>query len=455
MVFATNSTACTKNVNTVTFSFWATPAPEGTRSLLPNPTKTVHLEGGVLPRAFCHGPCAPSSHFWTIFLTTFSSQQPGLPLPDSSVPSVPCWGVVERKGDQAWLRSPLRSYSVHPSDPFVPTRVLRALNLKTGDTVQGRATGGDKPRLTQVDTANGVEARNGLPPRLAFEDLTALFPRAPLVLETQDGSQEDVSRRMVDLLAPQGKGQRALIVSPPKVGKTTLLTHIAQGIERNHPDCVVLIVLIDERPEEVTELQRLVNAEVVASTFDAKASAHIRVAEMTIERAKRLVEQGKDVVVLLDSITRLARAYNSVVPNSGKILSGGVDANALHYPKRVFGAARNTEEAGSLTVIATALVDTGSVMDQVIFEEFKGTGNSEIHLDRRLSEKRLHPSVHIGKSGTRREELLVDEATQHKTVVLRRLLHGMDETSAHQFLLDKLKSSKSRAAFFQAMMGKT
>lgn len=406
---------------------------------------------GVLPRAL-----RPVLTFWTTFLTTFlSSPQPGLPLPNSSVPSIPCWGVVERKGDQAWLRSSMRSYSVHPSDPFVPTRLLRALNLKTGDTVHGYATGGDKPRLTHIDTVNEVDARNGvLPARMAFEDLTALFPRTPLVLETQDGSQEDVSRRMVDLLAPQGKGQRALIVSPPKAGKTTLLTHIAQGIERNHPDSVVLVVLIDERPEEVTELQRLVKAEVVASTFDAKASAHIRVAEMTIERAKRLVEQGKDVVVLLDSITRLARAYNSVVPNSGKILSGGVDANALHYPKRLFGAARNTEQAGSLTVIATALVDTGSVMDQVIFEEFKGTGNSEIHLDRRLSEKRLHPSVHIGKSGTRREELLVDEATQHKTIVLRRLLHGMDETGAHQFLLDKLKSSKSMAAFFQAMTGK-
>lgn len=407
---------------------------------------------GVLPRAvlaFVH------SHSWTFQLTDTIPSSQQVPLSDSLLPSHPVCGVVERKGDQAWLRSPLRSYAISPSDPFIPSRLLRRWGLKTGDTVAGRSTLGDKPRLVEVESINRISTTDpNILHRAAFEDLTALFPRAPLVLETQDGSQEDLSRRMIDLLAPQGKGQRALIVSPPKAGKTMLLTHIAQGLERNHPDAVVLVVLIDERPEEVTEMQRLIGAEVVSSTFDEPAKSHVRVAEMTIERAKRLVEQGKDVVVLMDSITRLARAYNTVAPHSGKILSGGVDANVLHYPKRLFGAARNTEEAGSLTIIATALVDTGSVMDQVIFEEFKGTGNSEVHLDRKLSEKRLHPSINIAKSGTRREELLVSEDVQFKTIVLRRLLHDMDDVTAHKFLLDKMKHSKTLAEFFKAMSGK-
>ena len=382
---------------------------------------------------------------------TQPSQQ--VSLSDSSLPSAPVWGIIERKGEQAWLRSPRRSYALHPSDPFVPNRLLRKWDLKTGDKVQGQSTVGDKPRLLDITAINDTPISQNLR-HAAFEDLTALFPRTPLILETQDGSQEDISRRMIDLLAPQGKGQRALIVSPPKAGKTMLLTHIAQGIERNHPNTIVFVVLIDERPEEVTEMQRLIAAEVVSSTFDEPAKSHVRVAELTIERAKRLVEQGKDVVVLMDSITRLARAYNTVAPHSGKILSGGVDANVLHYPKRLFGAARNTEEAGSLTIIATALVDTGSVMDQVIFEEFKGTGNSEVVLDRKLSEKRLHPSINIAKSGTRREELLVEESVQHKTVILRRLLHEMDDVSAHKFLLDKMKHSKSTAEFFKAMSGR-
>lgn len=395
------------------------------------------------------------SHFWTILLTEYTHTSQQVSLSDSSLPSAPVWGIVERKGDQAWLRSSARSYHPHPSDPFIPSRLLRKWDLKTGDKIQGLSSVGDKPRLVDLQYINDVSISHpGILNRTAFEDLTALFPRQPLVLETQDGSQEDLSRRMIDLLAPQGKGQRALIVSPPKAGKTMLLTHIAQGIERNHPDTIVFVVLIDERPEEVTEMQRLIAAEVVSSTFDEPAKSHVRVAEITIERAKRLVEQGKDVVVLMDSITRLARAYNTIAPHSGKILSGGVDANVLHYPKRLFGAARNTEEAGSLTIIATALVDTGSVMDQVIFEEFKGTGNSEVVLERKLSEKRLHPSVSISKSGTRREELLVDENTQHKTIILRRLLHEMDDITAHKFLLDKLKTTKSLAEFFKAMSGK-
>lgn len=382
-----------------------------------------------------------------------SSEQETVPHSvKSPVSSQPIQGVLERKGDHAWIRSPKHSYLAKRTDPFVSIKMVKQWGLKTGDYLEATYIPSDKPRVEHILRINH-ETPSAALKRRPFEELTPLFPQEPWVLERGDGSQEDVAGRMVSLLAPQGKGQRALVVSPPKAGKTMLLSHLAQAIYYNHPDTQLMVLLIDERPEEVTEMRRIVRGEVIASTFDETASRHVQVAEMTIERAKRMVEQGKDVVVLIDSITRLARAYNQVMPNSGKVLSGGVDANALQGPKRIFGAARNTEEAGSLTIIATALIETGSVMDQVIFEEFKGTGNSEVHLDRRISEKRLHPSIHINKTGTRREEMLLDPNIHMKVNILRRLLHTMDDVTAHQFLLDKLKSSKSNDEFFRAMKG--
>ena len=301
-----------------------------------------------------------------------------------------------------------------------------------------------------VDTINGepIEASKN---KVLFENLTPLFPRRKFRLERGDGSTEDITGRILDLMAPQGKGQRALIVSPPKAGKTMMMQQVATAITHNHPDVHLIVLLIDERPEEVTDMQRTVRGEVISSTFDEPAARHVQVAEMVIERAQRLVEHKKDVVILLDSITRLGRAYNTVVPSSGKVLTGGVDANALQRPKRFFGAARNIEEGGSLSIIATALIDTGSKMDEVIFEEFKGTGNSEIVLDRKVSDKRIFPSLDVGKSGTRKEELLVDQATLSKMWVLRRILMQMGTVDAMQFLLDKMKDAKSNEDFFASM----
>jgi transcription termination factor Rho len=301
-----------------------------------------------------------------------------------------------------------------------------------------------------------VDNINGEPPeasknKVLFENLTPLFPRKSFHLERGNGSSEDITGRIMDLIAPVGKGQRGLIVSPPKAGKTMMLQNVAQAIVHNHPDAYLIILLIDERPEEVTEMQRGVRAEVISSTFDEPAVPHVKVAQMVIERAKRLVEHKKDVVILLDSITRLARAYNTVVPSSGKVLTGGVDANALQRPKRFFGAARNVEEGGSLTIIATALVETGSKMDEVIYEEFKGTGNMEVHLDRRISEKRVYPSININRSGTRREELLIEPDQLQKIWILRKLLHPMDELAAMEFMLDKMKNTKTNDEFFGSM----
>ena len=287
--------------------------------------------------------------------------------------------------------------------------------------------------------------------KVAFENLTPLHPNERMTLERGNGSTEDITARIIDLMAPLGKGQRGLIVSPPKAGKTMLLQNVAQSITSNHPECYLIVLLIDERPEEVTEMERSVNGEVVSSTFDEPASRHVQVAEMVIEKARRLVEHKRDVVILLDSITRLGRAYNTVVPSSGKVLTGGVDANALQRPKRFFGAARNIEEGGSLTILATALIDTGSRMDDVIYEEFKGTGNHEIHLDRRIAEKRVYPAINLNRSGTRREELLTDAKELQKMWILRKLLHPMDELAAMEFLLDKLKATKSNAQFFESM----
>ena len=375
---------------------------------------------------------------------------PSRPARSSRPPIV---GVLEVRGDQGWLRSPKASYLARHQDPLVPTRLLRQWGLRTGDEIQATLSQqNDKPRIEEILSVNH-ETPQKAARRRPFEDLTPLFPRQTWHLERGDGSREDISGRIIDLMAPQGKGQRALVVSPPKAGKTMLLANIAQALEANHPEAIVFVLLIDERPEEVTEMRRLIRGEVLASTFDEPAGRHVQVAEMTIERGKRLVEQGKDVVILVDSITRLARAYNNTIKSSGKVLSGGVDANAMQGPKRIFGAARNTEEAGSLTIIATALLDTGSLMDQVIYEEFKGTGNSEVHLDRRISEKRLHPAVHVAKSGTRREEMLIEPDTLAKITILRRLLHGMDDVSATQFLLDKMKTTKSNDEFFKGMRG--
>lgn len=364
-------------------------------------------------------------------------------------------GVLEILSDgYGFLRSADSSFQAGPDDIYVSPSQIRRFNLRTGDFVSGRIRPPkDSERyfaLLKVDTINDdkPDAAKG---KILFENLTPLFPKQRLKMELGNGSTEDITARVIDLAAPLGKGQRALIVSPPKAGKTMMLQNIAHSIEHNHPDCALMVLLIDERPEEVTEMARSVRGEVISSTFDEPATRHVQVAEMVIEKAKRLVEHRRDVVILLDSITRLARAYNTVVPSSGKVLTGGVDANALQRPKRFFGAARNIEEGGSLTIIATALIDTGSRMDDVIYEEFKGTGNSEIHLDRRIAEKRIFPAININRSGTRREELLVTEEELQKMWVLRKLLHPMDELAAIEFLIDKLKDTKTNTEFFNSM----
>ncbi len=353
-----------------------------------------------------------------------------------------------------FLRAPDSSYLAGPDDIYVSPSQIRRFNLHTGDTITGEVrTPKDGERyfaLVKVDTVNGEPPEN-TKHKILFENLTPLFPTEPLILERDIRGEENITGRVIDMIAPIGKGQRALLVASPKSGKTVMMQHIAHAITANHPDVSLIVLLIDERPEEVTEMTRSVKGEVVASTFDEPATRHVQVAEMVLEKAKRLVEHKKDVVILLDSITRLARAYNTVVPSSGKVLTGGVDANALQRPKRFFGAARNIEEGGSLTIIATALVDTGSRMDDVIYEEFKGTGNMEIHLDRRMAEKRLYPAINVNRSGTRREELLIEQSVLQKIWVLRKLLYPMDDLEAMEFLLDKIRSTKNNAEFFDAM----
>jgi transcription termination factor Rho len=364
-------------------------------------------------------------------------------------------GVLEILQDGfGFLRSEDSSYLAGPDDIYVSPSQIRRFSLRTGDTVDGKIRPPkDSERyfallkVSEINYEKPENARN----KVAFENLTPLHPNERMTLERGNGSTEDITARVIDMVAPLGKGQRGLIVSPPKAGKTMLLQNVAQSITSNHPECYLIVLLIDERPEEVTEMTRSVQGEVISSTFDEPASRHVQVADMVIEKARRLVEHKRDVVILLDSITRLARAYNTVVPSSGKVLTGGVDANALHRPKRFFGAARNIEEGGSLTILATALIDTGSRMDDVIYEEFKGTGNQEIHLDRKIAEKRIYPSININRSGTRREELLTDAAELQKMWILRKLLHPMDELAAMEFLLDKLKATKSNAQFFESM----
>ncbi|MBM3351162.1 MAG: transcription termination factor Rho [Betaproteobacteria bacterium] len=353
-----------------------------------------------------------------------------------------------------FLRSPDTSYLAGTDDIYVSPSQIRRFNLHTGDSVQGEIRipkdGERYFALVKVDVVNG-EAPENIKHKILFENLTPLFPTRPLTLERDIKGVENITSRVIDMIAPIGRGQRGLLVASPKSGKTVMMQNIAHAITANHPDVVLIVLLIDERPEEVTEMTRSVKGEVVASTFDEPATRHVQVAEMVLEKAKRLVEHKKDVVILLDSITRLARAYNTVIPSSGKVLTGGVDANALQRPKRFFGAARNVEEGGSLTIIATALVDTGSRMDDVIYEEFKGTGNMEIHLDRRMAEKRLYPAINVNKSGTRREELLIDKEVLQKIWVLRKLLYPMDDLEAMEFLLDKIKSTKNNADFFDSM----
>jgi transcription termination factor Rho len=353
-----------------------------------------------------------------------------------------------------FLRSSDTSYLANPDDIYVSPSQVRRFNLRTGDTIEGEIrTPKDGERYVALTK---LESINGFPPeanknKIMFENLTPLHPTRHLQLERDIKADENITSRVIDMIAPVGAGQRGLIVSPPKSGKTVMLQNIAHAISANHPDVVLIVLLIDERPEEVTEMTRTVKGEVVASTFDEPATRHVAVAEMVIEKAKRLVEHKKDVVILLDSITRLARAYNTVQPASGKVLTGGVDANALQKPKRFFGAARNIEEGGSLTILATALIDTGSRMDEVIYEEFKGTGNSEIHLDRRMAEKRMYPAINVNRSGTRREELLLKPDVLSKMWVLRKLCYPMDDLAAMEFLLDKVKSTKGNAEFFDAM----
>ncbi|MBZ0071336.1 MAG: transcription termination factor Rho [Thiohalobacteraceae bacterium] len=364
-------------------------------------------------------------------------------------------GVLEILQDGfGFLRSADSSYLAGPDDIYVSPSQIRRFNLRTGDTVSGKIRPpkeGERYfallKVSEINFDSPENAKN----KVLFENLTPLHPTQRLKLELGNGSTEDITPRVIDLASPIGKGQRGLIVSPPKAGKTMLLQNIAQSIAANHPECYLIVLLIDERPEEVTEMVRSVRGEVVSSTFDEPASRHVQVAEMVIEKAKRLVEHKRDVVILLDSITRLARAYNTVVPSSGKVLTGGVDANALQRPKRFFGAARNIEEGGSLTILATALVETGSRMDDVIYEEFKGTGNMEIHMDRRIAEKRVYPAININRSGTRREELLTKPDELQKMWILRKLLHPMDELAAMEFLLDKLKDTKTNAEFFDSM----
>ena len=353
-----------------------------------------------------------------------------------------------------FLRSPETSYLASTDDIYISPSQIRRFNLHTGDSIEGEVrTPKEGERyfaLVKVEKVNGLPPEN-LKHRILFENLTPLFPDEHLVLERDIRGDENLTGRVIDMIAPIGKGQRALIVASPKSGKTVLMQHIAHAITANHPDCVLFVLLIDERPEEVTDMQRTVQGEVVASTFDEPASRHVQVTEMVIEKAKRLAESKKDVIILLDSITRLARAYNNVMPTSGRVLSGGVDANALHRPKRVFGAARNLEEGGSLTIIATALVDTGSRMDDVIYEEFKGTGNMEVHLERRLAEKRIYPAINVLRSGTRREELLLKQDVMQKVWILRKLLSDMDEVEAMEFLLERLKNTKTNQDFFDLM----
>lgn len=364
-------------------------------------------------------------------------------------------GVLEILQDGfGFLRAAGASYLAGPDDIYVSPSQIRRFNLRTGDTIFGKIRppkeGERYFALLKVDSINFDRPENAKT-KILFENLTPLFPTQRLVMEAGNGSTEDLTGRMIDLASPIGKGQRGLIVAPPKAGKTLMLQNIAANITRNNPECHLIVLLIDERPEEVTEMQRTVRGEVVASTFDEPPARHVQVAEMVIEKAKRLVEHKKDVVILLDSITRLARAYNTVIPSSGKVLTGGVDAHALEKPKRFFGAARNIEEGGSLTIIATALIETGSKMDEVIYEEFKGTGNMELILDRRMAEKRVFPAISITKSGTRREELLTTDDELQRMWILRKLLHSMDEIAATEFLLDKLKATKTNDEFFMAM----
>ena len=364
-------------------------------------------------------------------------------------------GVLEILQDGfGFLRSSDSSYLAGPDDVYVSPNQIRRFNLHTGDTVSGSVRPPkDSERyfaLLKVAEINFEEPEN-VRTKILFSNLTPYFPEERLKLEQGTGSSEDLTARIIDLSAPIGKGQRGLIVSPPKAGKTILLQNIASSITANYPDVHLIVLLIDERPEEVTDMRRTVRGEVVSSTFDEPASRHVQVADMVLEKAKRIAEHKQDVVILLDSITRLARAYNTVAPSSGKVLTGGVDANALQKPKRFFGAARNIEEGGSLTIIATALVDTGSRMDEVIFEEFKGTGNMEIHLDRRISEKRVYPAIHINRSGTRREDLLMDPDELQKMWVLRKVVHDMDEIAAIEFLINKMKDTKTNAEFFESM----
>jgi transcription termination factor Rho len=364
-------------------------------------------------------------------------------------------GVLEVLPDGfGFLRSPETSYLANTDDIYVSPSQIRRFNLHTGDKIEGEIrTPKDGERysaMTKLDKING-EPPEASKNKILFENLTPLHPDEPLKLERDIKAEENLTSRVIDIVAPIGKGQRGLLVAPPKSGKTVMLQQIAHAISSNHPDVVLFVLLIDERPEEVTEMSRTVRGEVVASTFDEPASRHVQVAEMVIERAKRLVEHKKDVVILLDSITRLARAYNTVQPASGKVLTGGVDANALQKPKRFFGAARNIEEGGSLTIIATALIDTGSRMDDVIYEEFKGTGNLEIHLDRKMAERRLYPAINVNRSGTRREELLIPQELLQKVWVLRKLLYPMDDMEAMEFLIDKIRAAKNNADFFDSM----
>ena len=353
-----------------------------------------------------------------------------------------------------FLRSPETSYLASTDDIYISPSQIRRFNLHTGDTIEGEVrTPKDGERyfaLVKVDKVN-TQPPEAVKNRIMFENLTPLHPNKPLILERDIKAEENITGRIIDMIAPIGRCQRALLVASPKSGKTVMLQHIAHAIATNHPEAELFVLLIDERPEEVTEMQRTVRGEVVASTFDEPAVRHVQVAEMVIEKAKRLVELKKDVVIVLDSITRLARAYNTVVPTSGKVLTGGVDANALQRPKRFFGAARNLEEGGSLTIIGTALIETGSRMDDVIYEEFKGTGNMEVHLERRLAEKRVYPAINLNKSGTRREELLIKPDILQKVWILRKFIHDMDEVEAMEFLLDKLKSTKNNAEFFDMM----
>jgi transcription termination factor Rho len=367
-------------------------------------------------------------------------------------------GVLEILQDGfGFLRSPDSSYLAGPDDIYVSPSQIRRFNLRTGDSISGKIRppkdGERYFALLKVDEVNYSEP-NSKKNNILFENLTPLFANKRMMLERGNGSTEDLTARVIDLIAPIGKGQRALIVSPPKAGKTLVLQNIAQSITANNPEVVMIVLLIDERPEEVTDMQRSVRGEVVASTFDEPPSRHVQVAEMVIEKAKRLVEHQKDVVILLDSITRLARAYNTIVPSSGKVLTGGVDAHALERPKRFFGAARNIEEGGSLTIVATALVETGSKMDEVIYEEFKGTGNLELHLERKIAEKRVYPAINIRRSGTRREELLMTEEELQRVWILRKLLHEMDDVAAIEFMLTKLKDTKTNDQFFASMKGR-